>query len=398
MRNCSSCRWWSVVGSCRQPTRIGGSGRPSKTPARHLCDAWEELSAAAGLVRSVGSASLRGAKTVSSFVLTHIPPGVVAVSHRLGVMSGLAARRVRSRARSAQEAAGSASDLAARMGNAILGTEYALAMDRWMRATFADGKATLYDRAMDANYAKTHVGGADHRLFDGGHDLLGAWKAAGEAAAARGDDLAQQVAGYATALWKDVVTPKGLPVVTFDKATFDAIAGHLSADYGIPVAWLKDMATFTATEVVGAAIAAIAVALNWSRADIERVTGLASSLAISTIAAASPFLAIVAVACLARAYQQASQPGADLKAAAFGLAQGSAGSMTLLGVSALVGGPAWVGLVAGLGAGVAVHRGMAWFRNAPSEGDLREVADFMAEYTRRLTITSLPAPDRSISS
>jgi len=392
MRSCATCRWWSVVGTCRQPARIAASGRPSKTPARHLCEAWGELSAAAGLARSVGCASLRGAEAVSAFVLTRMPPGVEAVAHRFGVMSGAAARRARAGARSALDAAGSASDLAARMGNAVLGTDYALAMDRWMRATYGGGKATLYDRAMDAVYAKTHVGGADHRLFDGGHDLLGAWRAAGEAAAARGDDLAQQVAGYASALWKDVVTPKGLPVMTFDKASFDAVAAHLSADYGIPVAWIKDMATFTATEVVGAAIAAIAVALGWNRADIERVTGLASSLAISTIAAASPFLAIVAVACLARAYQQAASPGADLAAAAFGLVQGGAGTATLLGVSALVGGPAWVGLVAGLGAGVAVHRGMAWLRNAVPQGDLDDVSEFMTEYTRRVMVVALPAP------
>jgi hypothetical protein len=346
-------------------------------------------------VRHARTVSIRWVDAVTWFVWSRRPHGLEEIARQAGTISGTAGRQFQTGARGLREAANSASDLAARMSNAVLGTEYALAMDRWMRTTFAEGKSTLYDRAMDAVYAKTHVGGADHRLFDGGHDLLGAWKAAGEAAVARGDDLAQQVTGYATALWKDVVTPKGLPVMTFDKASFDAVAAHLSADYGIPVAWLRDMATFTATEVVGAAIAAIAAALGWNHADIERVTALASSLAISTIAAANPFLAIVAVACLARAYQQTAKPGTDLKAATFGLAQGGAGTATLLGVSALVGGPAWVGLVAGLGAGVAVHRGMAWLRNAVPQGDLDDVSEFMTEYTRRVMVVSLPAPGRT---
>ena len=33
------------------------------------------------------------------------------------------------------------------------------------------GTATIYDKAMDATYIATHEGGANHRLFDGGHTL-----------------------------------------------------------------------------------------------------------------------------------------------------------------------------------------------------------------------------------
>ena len=30
----------------------------------------------------------------------------------------------------------------------------------------------LYDKAMDAEYLKTNIGGGNHRLFDGGHDPI----------------------------------------------------------------------------------------------------------------------------------------------------------------------------------------------------------------------------------
>ena len=46
----------------------------------------------------------------------------------------------------------------------------ALASDlNGMLASMAKGPATIYDRAMDAEYLATHTGGGNHRLFDGGH-------------------------------------------------------------------------------------------------------------------------------------------------------------------------------------------------------------------------------------
>ena len=41
--------------------------------------------------------------------------------------------------------------------------------------TLVEGAPTIYDKAMDAQYIATHVGGSFHRLFDGGHTLFGAF-------------------------------------------------------------------------------------------------------------------------------------------------------------------------------------------------------------------------------
>ena len=37
-------------------------------------------------------------------------------------------------------------------------------------------KASDYDKALDAVYNQTHIGGGFHRLFDGSHDAMNAWE------------------------------------------------------------------------------------------------------------------------------------------------------------------------------------------------------------------------------
>ena len=41
--------------------------------------------------------------------------------------------------------------------------------------------ASIGRKAMDAEYLRTHIGGGWHRLYDGGHSLVGSWKAVSEA-------------------------------------------------------------------------------------------------------------------------------------------------------------------------------------------------------------------------
>ena len=57
-----------------------------------------------------------------------------------------------------------------------------MASDQISRATNAwlhdlvSGSATIYDKAMDARFIETGIGGPYHRLFDGGHTLWGAFQ------------------------------------------------------------------------------------------------------------------------------------------------------------------------------------------------------------------------------
>ena len=63
-----------------------------------------------------------------------------------------------------------------------------------MLARVSAGAATIYDRAMDAEYIATSIGGGNHRMFDGGHTLAGAFEAVRGASAE--DTLLQEGFGY----------------------------------------------------------------------------------------------------------------------------------------------------------------------------------------------------------
>ena len=43
-----------------------------------------------------------------------------------------------------------------------------LSINSWLQS-MVSGAPTIYDRAMDATYNSTHIGGGLHRMFDGGH-------------------------------------------------------------------------------------------------------------------------------------------------------------------------------------------------------------------------------------
>jgi hypothetical protein len=133
--------------------------------------------------------------------------------------------------------------------NSVLSSAWAQSMDRWLRETVA-AKATAASRGMDAEYIRTNMGSGWHRLFDGGHDLVGAWRAIRSATPE--DGFLSQLGIYATELWKDLATPNGLPVFTWDKQTFDTVADALQEALGISPDWLRDMASLTATEWVSA--------------------------------------------------------------------------------------------------------------------------------------------------
>ncbi len=234
---------------------------------------------------------------------------------------------------------------AANLANAVLATDIAVHMDRWMRATFASGSATQYDQALDHIYNTLKQHGADHRIFDGSHDFVGAWKAVAE----RFPDAPwlENAQGYVSALWKDMVTPRGLPVVSWDKEAFDSVASFLKETLGINRSWTKDMATFTGTELLGAAMGAIAVILMWNKQDTRRFTEIVASLGFSALVGANPIMVIVTLIGLARCFHQARH-GAGLGRLVSGGGRGVAGAAALIGATQLIPAPAWLAIMLGL--------------------------------------------------
>ena len=218
------------------------------------------------------------------------------------------------------------------------------------------GTATIYDKAMDATYIATHEGGANHRLFDGGHTLSGAVSAGHSASA--DDGIIQEALGTLQGLLRDGTTPKGLPLVTWDKATFEHVDDALRSHLPIPTGWFYDLNTFDATELLGSTVGVVAMALNWNRADTEGFAKLAGSMGLSSALAANPALLVVAVVALARAFQKARQTG-DYAALVDGQVRGAIGTGSTLAAVSLVGvagGPASVALLAGLAAGILANQ------------------------------------------
>lgn len=248
---------------------------------------------------------------------------------------------------------------AATAAQALLSSDLSESLNRLAASALA-GPATIYDKALDANYLnpllRPDLGGNYHRLFDGGHTIAGAAKAVH--AATPDDTIIEEALGTVGALLKDAVTPRGLPIRTWDKASFDTTAAALGDRFGIPKSWLYDINTYDVADVCAAAVGTVAVIFGWNRADTETFAQITASAGVSAVAAANPLLVMVTVAALARAFHKARR-GDDYTALLDGGVKGAVGSATMLAAVAAVGaagGSAGIGLLAGVTAGVLAHK------------------------------------------
>ena len=217
------------------------------------------------------------------------------------------------------------------------------------------GKATIYDKAMDAVFLETHIGGGNHRLFDGGHTLLGAIKAAHNASP--DDTFVQEALGGMQGLLRDVSTPKGLPLANWDKATYDSVAETLKSNFGIPKKWLYDLNSYDVGELMGASVGVVSLVFGWNKAETESFASLAAGMGMSAAVSANPLLLAVSVVAFGRAFHKANHADEYVELAEGGL-KGAIGTGASLGTVALVGvagGPAGVALLAGVTAGVLAH-------------------------------------------
>jgi len=135
------------------------------------------------------------------------------------------------------------------------------------------------------------------------------------------------------------------------------VAGAFNETFYIPRAWFSDLLHVNATELIGFSIGTIAVALNWNKQQVKEFSSLAGSLGISSIASANPALAVVALTTLAKSFADAKQKG-DYSEFINGLVKGGVGTGAFLATASAVGGPVWVGLLAGTCVGAVVHKSM----------------------------------------
>jgi hypothetical protein len=185
----------------------------------------------------------------------------------------------------------------------VLGLLSSAALLKWTES-ISKSTATIYDKAMDGEYLRSHIGGGNHRMFDGSHDLVGAWQAIRDAAP--GDTFVQDAVGYADAILKDGTTTKGLPFFTWDKENYEVTAQWVADN--IPFAtknWFYDLNSFDIGEIAGASVSGVAAVLMLKKADKERLSELIGSMGFYGVYAANPLGLIVAIAIFAIGYRKA---------------------------------------------------------------------------------------------
>ncbi|MBW2038242.1 MAG: hypothetical protein JRI46_01375 [Deltaproteobacteria bacterium] len=240
--------------------------------------------------------------------------------------------------------------------NAILASDFSRNMESWLGHMFNEGIPSIYDKAADAVYIATHIGGGHlHRLFDSSHTLWGMWDKVKDASP--DDSFLQEIVGYTTALGKDLSSSVGIPLFDWSKSSYDQVASALNSTFHIPKSWFSDLLHVNTTELIGTSIGTIAVALNWNKKQVREFSSLAGSLGISSIASANPVLAVVALTALAKSFADAKQKG-DYSEFVNGLAKGGVGTGAFLATASAIGGPVWVGLLAGTCVGAVVHKTM----------------------------------------
>ena len=281
--------------------------------------------------------------------------GVQDAAHKVPGVAVAAVESVKTNPKAILEATTSAANALLSTTQGLLASDLAGAANNLVQE-LVKGVPTIYDKAMDAKFIETGIGGPNHRLFDGGHTIWGAFTAAREASP--DDTIIQEAMGTVRGLLRDVSTPKGLPLVTWDKETFDQVAGALESDYHIPKSWFIDLVAFDVADLLGSTVGAVSLIFNWNSADTETFTKLVGSMGLSATVGANPLLLIVTVVALGRAFHKAHLTG-EYAAFTDGLFKGglsSGATLAAVGIVGLFGGPAGVGLVASLVAGVLTQK------------------------------------------
>ena len=292
-------------------------------------------------------------------------------SQKASQATGAVAEHLRTNSKKLRDATNSVADALLETTQGLLSSSLSKDLNDLLQ-NMAKGGATIYDKAMDAGYAGTHLGGGNHRLFDGGHTIAGAFNAA--RGASSDDSIIQEAWGTIQGLLRDGTTPRGLPLATWDKSTFDQVAESLNSTFHIPKGWFSDLNTYDAAELLGSTIGIVSLALNWNRADTESFSRLVGSMGISASASMNPLLIVVTIVGLAKAFHKAHQTG-EYAEFVDGHLKGALVSGATLGAVALVGtagGPAGAGVLVGLTVGVLANR-------ATKSVSVVQISQFVAE-------------------
>jgi len=163
-------------------------------------------------------------------------------------------------------------------------------LSAWLTERLSKQRSTAASEAMDAEYLETHIGGSWHRLYDGGHSLAGSWAAVREAL----PDLStlDAVSTWANEYWKDLVTTRGMPIITLDYAS------DVSE-------YFKHLDCVNVAQLIGGELVGVSIYCNWN--DPKKLVASAASNQCSGLAYANVVAPLVSLIGPGRAFFLLSQ-------------------------------------------------------------------------------------------
>lgn len=239
----------------------------------------------------------------------------------------------------------SAIDSSSRVINYVVATDAVHHLEQFLGHTFNEGIPSIYDKAMDTVYNASHIGGGNlHRLFDGSHTIWGAWEKCKNALP--DDTFGQEIAGYFKDLGHDLSSSVGLPIADMTKEGYEKLAFWMEK-FGVSRSWISDNLHINGPELLGATVGSLALIFNWNSEDITKFSDLVAGLGVSSVVAANPLGIAISLVGLANSYQRATRKNSQIDAIN-GFLKGGLRSSVFITTSAVIGGPAWIGLVSAM--------------------------------------------------
>ncbi|MCK5583390.1 MAG: hypothetical protein KAI33_06350, partial [Elusimicrobiales bacterium] len=228
--------------------------------------------------------------------------------------------------------------------NAYVSTDAVLNLEHVLQGFVKDLPITIYDKSADAIYNSSHVGGGLHRLFDESHTIAGMWdKVQG---ANPNDSIFEELSGFFSAYYKDVMTPAGMPLFTINPDSYNKLADMLKS-VGVSKDWTADALAFNVPEILGSTLGILSLVYNWKKKDLEKFSEMVGHFGVSSIASANPLLMIVIIVSLAYNFNLAKNEN-DYSTLVDSLAHGGVISGLFIATSFIIGGPVIIGILSGL--------------------------------------------------
>ncbi len=203
--------------------------------------------------------------------------------------------------------------------------------------------SSVYDRAIDAVYNSTHVGGSlTHHIVDGHHGFLGAFEAASNALP--NDSLPQEVCGTAVHLYKDLFSKMGLPLTTMTPGEYRGFSDWLAGTFGVSKHWVADLMQVNGMELFAAALGSAAIFFGLNHIDALQLFEIAGSLGIAGLVAGNPLSIICGALSLVLAWR-IRKSGQEWSPAMLAFSRGLAATGGAIAVGSVLAGFAATGVV-----------------------------------------------------